>query len=295
MRAFGVEFMNSIDGQPYQVFLDESSYYNEIILSAGSLGSTQLLLLSGIGPYQHLAQLNIPLLLDFPSVGKGVQDNPRSSITLESPIPVNISSIQVAAILNGSKIYIESLSNISFVNETSIQYTGTIFEKVAYPLSRGELKLHNINPRDNPLVKYNYYSHPLDLDTCVQGVHVIAKLTKTTSIQHFTFHSNGTNMLHFIGEALPDTKIFDHEALAKFCRDTVDTIWHFHGGCQVDFVVDQRYLVKGVDGLRIVDGSTFKSSPGTNPQATVMMLGRYVGIKILQERNTFIESIEDQG
>ncbi|GLJ22454.1 hypothetical protein SUGI_0422630 [Cryptomeria japonica] len=286
LKARGVEFMNSVDGQSYQVFLNESSYYNEIILSAGSLGSTQLLLLSGIGPYQHLAQLNIPLLVDLPLVGKGVQDNPRSTITLESPIPLNISSIQAVAILNGSKIYIESSSSISMLNDSSIQYTGSIFEKLAFPLSRGEIKLQNIDPRDNPLVQYNYYSHPLDLNRCVEGVNVIDKLTKTTSIQHFAFHSNGTNTLHFIGEALPDTKKYDHEALAKFCRDTLNTMWHFHGGCQVDFVVDQRYLVKGVDGLRIVDGSTFKFSPGTNPQATTMMLGRYIGIKILQERNT---------
>lgn len=62
------------------------------------------------------------------------------------------------------------------------------------------------------------------------------------------------------------------------------TIWHYHGGCQVGKVVDHDYKVLGVDALRVIDGSTFYYSPGTNPQATVMMLGRYMGVRILSER-----------
>ncbi|XWS61089.1 hypothetical protein CRYUN_Cryun07bG0095700 [Craigia yunnanensis] len=62
-------------------------------------------------------------------------------------------------------------------------------------------------------------------------------------------------------------------SLAQFCMDTVMTIWHYHGGCVVGKVVDHDYKVLGMDALRIIDGSTFTGSPGTNPQATVMMLG----------------------
>lgn len=50
------------------------------------------------------------------------------------------------------------------------------------------------------------------------------------------------------------------------------TIWHFHGGCEVGYVVNQKYQVNGVEGLRIVDASTFTNGPGTNPRATTMML-----------------------
>ncbi|URE26497.1 GMC oxidoreductase [Musa troglodytarum] len=64
------------------------------------------------------------------------------------------------------------------------------------------------------------------------------------------------------------------KSVEQFCKDTVMTIWHYHGGCQVGQVVDKDYKVVGVDALRVVDGSTFNFSPGTNPQATVMMLGR---------------------
>ncbi|XP_023925815.1 protein HOTHEAD [Quercus suber] len=75
-------------------------------------------------------------------------------------------------------------------------------------------------------------------------------------------------------------------SLEQFCIDTVMAMWHFHGGCQVGKVVDHDYKVLGVDALRVIDGSTFLQSPGTNPQATVMMLGRYMGEKILHERRS---------
>uniref|UniRef100_A0A0A9E364 Glucose-methanol-choline oxidoreductase C-terminal domain-containing protein n=1 Tax=Arundo donax TaxID=35708 RepID=A0A0A9E364_ARUDO len=76
----------------------------------------------------------------------------------------------------------------------------------------------------------------------------------------------------------------DTTSLEQFCRDTVTTIWHYHGGCHVGKVVDQQYRVIGISGLRVVDGSTLLRSPGTNPQATVLMMGRYMGVKILRER-----------
>ena len=66
----------------------------------------------------------------------------------------------------------------------------------------------------------------------------------------------------------------DTASLKQFCRDTVTTIWHYHGGCHVGKVVDNDYRVLGVDALRVIDSSTFVNSPGTNPQATVLMLGR---------------------
>ncbi|CAL2245461.1 unnamed protein product [Prunus armeniaca] len=54
------------------------------------------------------------------------------------------------------------------------------------------------------------------------------------------------------------------------------TIWHYHGGCQVGRVVDKGYRVPAIDSLRVIDGSTFYHTPFANPQATVMMIGRQV-------------------
>ena len=161
-RARGVEFMDG-HGRSYQVFLNETSHSSEVILTAGALGSPQLLLLSGIGPSEHLREFNIPLVLHSPSVGQRVQDNPLATVGLQSPIPLEFSSIQVVGILKGSQTYIESSS---FVRQASASINGSasphlknvsiggIFEKLAFPLSRGELKLRNSDPRDNPSIRY---------------------------------------------------------------------------------------------------------------------------------------------
>jgi len=280
-RASGVEFMDR-HGRSYQAFLNESSSSSEVILTAGGLGSPQLLLLSGIGPSKHLREFNIPLILHSPSVGQRVQDNPRASVSWLSH---QFYTIQVAGILKASQNYIESLS--SFVNGSlSAQgpnknnvYRQVIFEKLAFPLSRGELRLRSTDPRDNPSVRYNYYSHPLDLQRCMHGVRVIDNLLNSPSLHRF--NSNSTHEFSVTGRTLPKN-MSDDAAVAQICRDTLNTIWHFHGGCEVGSVVNQKYQVNGVDSLRIVDASTFTDGPGTNPQSTTMMLGRYVGMKILQ-------------
>lgn len=57
----------------------------------------------------------------------------------------------------------------------------------------------------------------------------------------------------------------DTKSLKQFCKDNLVTIWHYHGGCHVGKVVKSDHKVRGVERLRIVDGSTFDESPGTNP------------------------------
>ena len=80
---------------------------------------------------------------------------------------------------------------------------------------------------------------------------------------------------YFVANLQPkNTNASTFESREQYCKDTVVTIWHYHGGCQVGRVVDHQYKVLGVDSLRVIDGSTFTESPGTNPQATLMMLGR---------------------
>lgn len=166
---------------------------------------------------------------------------------------------------------------------------GFIIEKLATPKSKGQLKLMDTNIDNNPTVTFNYFSDPQDLESCVEGIRMIESLIKSA---HFTNKVGSEeeitekllNMsvqanVNFIPKHTNDTK-----SLEQFCKDTVVTIWHYHGGCHVGKVVNPDYRVLGVDRLRVVDGSTFTVSPGTNPQATVMMMGRYMGVKILRER-----------
>ncbi|GLJ35389.1 hypothetical protein SUGI_0711760 [Cryptomeria japonica] len=281
IKAGGVEFMSGMDSLHYQVSLNQFSINSEVILSAGAIGSTQLLLLSGIGPAQELKKMNITVLLDLPLVGKKVQDNPRATVAIESSKPLEFATTQVVGIVDKSQLYIES-GSLSQQNNANIQYLGFIVSKVAFPLSRGELRLKSTNPHDIPYVHYNYYSHPRDIRRCMIGVNAMVNLSMTSSIQEFAFINNGSSkMLRFFGPPLPKNQSNDY-ALAKFCKDTLGTFYHYHGGCQAGLVVDKRYQVKGVDNLRVIDGSIYKDSPGTNPQATTMMLGRYMGIDIIQ-------------
>ncbi|KAK8957813.1 Protein HOTHEAD [Platanthera zijinensis] len=156
---------------------------------------------------------------------------------------------------------------------------GVIIEKVAGPLSTGYLRLNTSNPDDNPSVTFNYFQHPLDLRRCVDGIKTIERVIESPAFAMFRYRNASFEDLlnmtaNFPMNLLPKNDN-DTQSLEQFCKDTVMTIWHYHGGCQVARVVDHDYRVIGVDALRVIDGSTFHRSPGTNPQATVMMLGRY--------------------
>jgi len=86
---------------------------NEIIVSAGALGSPQLLMLSGIGAAHHLREHNISVVLHQPFVGQGMSDNPMNSVYVPSPSPVEVSLISVVGITNFGS-YIEAASGATF-------------------------------------------------------------------------------------------------------------------------------------------------------------------------------------
>lgn len=330
--AHGVVFHDS-EGQMHKAYLNNGRG-NEIILSAGAMGSPQLLMLSGVGPADHLRSFGITLVLDQPEVGQGMTDNPMNAIYVPSPSRVEVSLIQVVGITKfGSYIEGASGSNwgvrqlgsggdhrprnfgmfspqtgqlatvppkqrtpaaIARAAEAMSQLDdsafrgGFILEKILGPLSTGHLELRNRDPDDNPSVTFNYFSDPEDLRRCVAGVSVIERVVQSKAFENFTYPYFSVEELLNMTAGFPVNLLPRHDndskSLEQFCKDTVMTIWHYHGGCQVGRVVDTEYRVLGVDALRIIDGSTFNASPGTNPQATVMMLGRYMGVKIQNER-----------
>jgi choline dehydrogenase len=157
---------------------------------------------------------------------------------------------------------------------------GVILEKVKGPLSTGHLDLRSTNPDDNPAVTFNYFKEPEDLERCVQGMNTVIDVINSDAFSKFRYGSMPVQALINLMVSLLVNLRRRHAtaatSLEQFCLDTVMTIWHYHGGCQVGSVVDHDYKVVGVDALRVIDGSTFLGSPGTNPQATVMMLGRYI-------------------
>ncbi|KAI3969303.1 hypothetical protein MKX01_007343 [Papaver californicum] len=283
--AYGVIFTDASGGK-HKAYLNQEAGLgskNEIILSAGALGSPQLLMLSGVGPANHLRSLNITVVVDQPLVGQGMSDNPMNGIYVPSPTEVEVSLVQVVGITECGS-YIEAASGAN----STVFNGGIIIEKVIGTLSTGHLELKTKNPNANPLVTFNYFKEPQDLQRCVNGVKTIEKVIASKAFSKFRFDSISFQTLLNLTSSFPINLVLktgnDSTSLEQFCKNTVTTLWHYHGGCQVGKVIDQNYKVLGVDSLRVIDGSTFIDSPGTNPQATTMMLGRYMGIKILNER-----------
>ena len=159
---------------------------------------------------------------------------------------------------------------------------GSIMEKANGPISKGYLELQNTNASDNPKVRFNYFQSPEDLRKCVQGMKTVINVVNSKSFSRFRYRNTTIQDLINMRVNMPVNLRPKHPkstmSLEQFCIDTVTTMWHYHGGCQVGKVVDRDYKVLGVDSLRVIDASTFSFSPGTNPQATLMMLGRCYNI-----------------
>ncbi|KAI3793056.1 hypothetical protein L1987_35668 [Smallanthus sonchifolius] len=248
-------------------------------------------MLSGIGPSEHLMDHGIKVLLDQPMVGQGLSDNPMNLVLIPSRKRVEISLIEVVGITRFGS-FIESASthiNLSllqkvgskfglFANQTTSVDTiksiighrfnldlsglnaGLILEKAMGPLSSGSLELVTENPDDNPKVTFNYFNDPRDLQTCVAGLETIIKVLESKPLSEFRDPLLSVQDLFALVVALPlnlrprhPNAPFD---LEQYCKDTVLTIWHYHGGCQVDRVVDHNYKVIGVDALRVIDNSS---------------------------------------
>ncbi|KAK1382901.1 (R)-mandelonitrile lyase [Heracleum sosnowskyi] len=320
-KSNGVVFEDSI-GIKHWAYINKGSN-NEIIVSAGALGSPQLLMLSGIGPSDHLKANGIEVILDQSMVGQGMADNPMNALIIPSKEPLEISLPQTVGITAFGS-YVEAFSGMvefdwvnslppELLNQTkqvnkmtrrrqspevkaavdsylasSVQ-AGIILEKVMGPASSGHLELKTLDAKDNPQVTFNYFKDPEDLQKCVKGMETVIQVIKSKAVSKFEYPTGSVGLYMDTMAALPLNLRRKHltttSSLEQFCKDTVMTIWHYHGGCHVNKVVDHDYKVLGVDALRVIDGSTFSfDSPGTNPQATVMMLGRYMGQRILQER-----------
>uniref|UniRef100_A0A0D9XCZ0 Glucose-methanol-choline oxidoreductase N-terminal domain-containing protein n=1 Tax=Leersia perrieri TaxID=77586 RepID=A0A0D9XCZ0_9ORYZ len=326
-RATGVQFTDE-NGRLHQALLN-SNCDSEIIVSAGAIGSPQLLLLSGIGPKNDLKSHKIPVVLHNKYVGKGMADNPMNSIFIPTKSPPRQSLIETVGITEAG-VFIEASSGFGQSSESihchhgimsaeigqlstippkqrslekaqeyahtklnlpkEIFHGGFILEKIDGPLSTGHLALIDTDVRNNPAVTFNYFSHPQDLTRCVYGIKTIERILRTNRFSELSANNDGFSMERVLNMSvqanvnLIPKHTNDTESLEQFCRDTVITIWHYHGGCHVGKVVDQQHRVLGVSGVRVVDGSTFSRSPGTNPQATVMMMGRYFGVMILRGR-----------
>ncbi|XP_060672900.1 (R)-mandelonitrile lyase-like [Ziziphus jujuba] len=222
-------------------------------------------------------------------------DNPRNIINIVVPFALDSSIGQVVGITSDFN-YIETTSSVtsfSFPQSFSFYPNGTgplelsvatIEEKFSEPLSSGSLRLvSSVDVKDRPTVQFNYFKDPKDLARCVRGMRLVGDMLKTDAMERLKFEDlEGAEGFRFLGPSLP-RNLSDDASMETFCRSTMMTIWHYHGGCLVGKVVDGDLRVVGTNSLRVVNGSIFNTSPGTNPQATLMMIGRYIGCRMLQK------------
>ncbi|KAL4184857.1 hypothetical protein AMTRI_Chr10g3180 [Amborella trichopoda] len=220
----------------------------EVILSAIAIGSPQLLMLSGIGLNHSLIRWGIPVAHHLPAVGNAMSDNPRNALSFVTPVRLPLSLIQVVAIT--TNVFLEATSNfLPFTPRSCSSFL--LFAKIFSPLSSDSLCLASSNVCDNPLVRFNYFEEGLDLQRYVEGVKLVARVLRTSAMDQFKFPRQrfGEREFWYLDDVRLPANVSNDDAI-------------------------------GED----VDGSTFSHSPWTNPQATVMMLDRYVGVEMLEER-----------
>ncbi|KAF9626173.1 hypothetical protein IFM89_031300 [Coptis chinensis] len=263
-RACGIRFIKSHEDLEisYEVYLNcsfDGESWGDVVLCAGTMGSPQILMLSGIGPSEHLVQFNITPMVNAPQVGQDVKDHPGIIFMLDViDVPQAYGDpSQVIGITNNSKFLFQYGGGRLKKNKQ----LRSILGKLAYPRSKGIVKLNSIDPRKNPSVKFNYLLEEKDLDGCVEMVHEMKKIARSMD------SVLGTNYSEKI----------DIVISGLIYISTEDAV-------RVGSVVDKDHKVFGVEGVRVVDASALSDLMSTSPMGTLLMLGRYQGTKMLRER-----------
>jgi choline dehydrogenase len=144
------------------------------------------------------------------------------------------------------------------------------------PESRGTLKIRSADPGVPPEIKINYLATQTDRTANVEGLKILRKVLNAPAMQPFVAE-----------EIYPGPKTASDDDLLKFCRDTGSTVYHPVSTCRMGndplAVVDQKLKVRGIDGLRVVDGSIMPDLVSGNTNAPIIMIAEKVSEMILAE------------
>jgi choline dehydrogenase len=286
----------------------------EVILSAGSLGSTQLLLLSGIGPAEHLREHGIPMLLDRPGVGANLQDhlqlrliykvdgittlNERyhsrfgftrmlAEYALLRTGPLTMAPSQLGLFTRSDRDQVRA--NLQYhVQPLSLDRFGEPLHKFPAftasvanlrPTSRGTVRLRSRDPADAPRIKPNYLATDEDRRVAVSSIRLTRRIAAQSALA--PFHPDE----YLPGAAVPDD---DDQALLEAAGDIGTTIFHPVGTAKMGLdsdpmmVVDGRLRVAGIERLRVIDASVMPAITSGNTNAPTMMIAEK-GAAMLRE------------
>ena len=279
-----------------------------MILSAGAIGSPQILQCSGIGEGAHLQSLGINVEHDLHGVGKNLQDHLQiravyktSEQTLNDELNSVWKRIRVgiqyglfrtgALTLAASQVTIFTRStpdverpDIQFhMQPLSADKPGEgVHDFSAFttsvcqlrPESRGELKIQSKDPKQYPSIQPNYLSTELDLRTAVNGLKVARKITSAPSMEPY-----------ILDEYVPGYQYQSEAELEEAVRKYSQTIYHPAGTCKMgsdaSAVVDDQLKVHGIDKLRVVDASIMPEIVSGNTNAPTIMIAEKASDMIL--------------
>ena len=303
-RATGVSFIDNRD----KVFNVKSK--KEVILSAGAVGTPHILMLSGIGPKDHLNSMGINLKADLPGVGQNLQDHPDFMIKYKCLKPVTLwpktkklSSIgagiqwlltkegmcasnhfdAVACVRSGPGIEYPDLqlciSPIAMDDNTwqpLKEHAFQVHVGLMRTHSRGKIELRSNNPADPPRILVNYLKDKRDRELMRKGIHLVRELLDQPSFSDLKGE-----------EIFPGNDCKSDSDLDEKMNSHTTSQWHLACTARMGLksdkysVVDNSGNVHGFTGLRVVDASIMPFAPNGNTNAPTIMIAEKISDKIL--------------
>ena len=274
-KATGVEVESG--GEVFQVEAEE------IVLSAGAIASPQILMLSGIGPAEHLRSFGIPVVHDSPGVGKNFRDHPNAPVRLrvKEGFPQDAEAPRIQAALR----YTASGSDLR--NDIQIMPSSFSFPLGGDPLEgegvrfscilelaagKGEITLASADPHDQPNLYYGFLEEESDRIRLREAIRICFGF-----LEHEAFRD-------IVDGPLTPTyeDVATDEALDEWLNRNIGTSQHLAGTCKMGpdsdpmAVVDQYCRVRGVEGLRVADTSVMPDVVRANTNTTAMTIGERV-------------------
>ncbi len=273
----------------------------EVILCGGAIASPQLLMLSGIGPAEHLQEMGIEVVQDLPTVGGNLQDHfqARLAFRVNKPVSMNTRTRSLwgqflmgaefalrrtgpltvsagtaglfARVLPGSATPDVQYHFLPFSAEKSMQqlhpFPGmTISACQLRPESRGTITLASPDPEAKARIRANYLATETDRRCMVEGIKLGRRLAQTRALGQWVEQ-----------EIVPGEATASDEEILAFIRQTGITIYHPSGTCRMGgdpaSVVDPELRVRGTEGLRVADASIMPTVVSGNTNAPAIMIG----------------------
>ena len=283
-----------VDGQT-KIF----SAQQEVILCAGSIGSPQLLQVSGIGPRETLAAAGIDLVHELPGVGENLQDHLEFNFQYRCKQPITLNSelgLFKKALIGARWLLFKSglgrtnhFESCAFIRSRAgvqwpdiqyhflpgaISYDGTVaFKGHGFqvhaghnkPTSRGHVQVVSGDVKQHPKIQFNYLATEEDKQGFRDCVHLTREIMRQPAMDAFR------------GEVIqPTDDVQSDEQIDAFIREAVDSAYHPSCTCKMGIdamaVVDPELRVHGLSNIRVIDSSIFPTIPNGNLNAPTMMV-----------------------